>query len=219
MILGLIVLIIGIICLVNEMNLGFKIEFEIVWPLVVMLFSIYRIVKLKKFSFCYTLFAIIGFWYTLYYFNIIKVSLDIYMWPIIFIILGISIITSKLNWNKKFEMTKGTVSKDGRLSFNGIFGAIQEIVKVNDFKGCVANGIFGSVDLDLRNITINDNVTIDANSVFGGIDLIMPEEYNIVVNSFAIFGGNENKTKHPFDENKKTIYVNCVSIFGGTDIK
>lgn len=46
----------------------------------------------------------------------------------------------------------------------------------------------------------------------------MPEEYN-VVNSFSIFGENDNKIKQAYNKDKKTIYVNCVFIFGEADIK
>ena len=60
---------------------------------------------------------------------------------------------------------------------------------------------------------------IKFNWIFAGIDLVMPEDYNVVVNSFAVFGGNDNKIKREFDDSKKTININCVSIFGGTDIK
>lgn len=222
MLVGLIILLIGVIYLINEMNFGFKIEFDLIWPLLVMLFSFGTMIKHKKFSFWYSLFGFIGFWYTLYYFNILKVSISDFLWPLILITMGLAIINSKITWDQKVkdaELTSGTIAKDGRLNFNGIFGGVEETINLKDFKGCVANGIFGGVELDLRKVEIKENVTIDANSIFGGIDLTMPEDYNVVVNSFAIFGGNDNKIKREFDEKKKTIYVNCVSIFGGTDIK
>ncbi|HPF83279.1 MAG TPA: LiaF-related protein [Bacilli bacterium] len=222
MIVGLIILILGIVCLINEMNLGIKIEFDLLWPLVMIVFSLGYMIKNKKLGFWSTLFMFIGIWYTLYYFNIITVSLDEYLWPVILIILGGAIISSKISWDNKAKEGKSYCkvdSKDGKLTYDGIFGGIKETVKKTDFVGCIINAIFGSVELDLREIKVEDNITIDANSIFGGIDLRVPDDYNIVVNSFAIFGGNENKADKKFDEKRKTIYINCVSIFGGTEIK
>lgn len=134
-------------------------------------------IKNKKFSFWYSIIDFIGIWYSLYYFDILTANLEKYLWPIILIILVCAIISNKASWNKKvvdLNKTCGLEGKDGRLSFNGIFG---------------------------------------------GIDLIMPEDYNVIVNSFAVFGGNDNKINREFNEIKKTIYINCVSIFGGADIK
>lgn len=222
MVLGIIILIMGIIILINELNLGFNIEFSLVWPVALLIFSLISMIKNNKVSFWYTVFAFIGLWYTLYYFDLIKVSLNELLWPAILIILGCAIISNKHTWNKRTKENKnttGVVKKNGKLNFNGIFGGVEEIISDKDFKGCIANAIFGAVELDLTKIKIKDNVTIDANSIFGGVDLKMPEDYNIVINSFAIFGGNDNKIKREFDESKKTIYINCVSIFGGTEIK
>lgn len=222
MLAGIIILLLGIVFLINEMNLGFQLEFDLVWPVVLMVVTLGLMIKNRKIGFWHLLFMVIGAWYTLYYFDIIRVTLEDYLWPVFLIILGGAIISSKCLWNKKVkaaETTCGVLAKDGRLNFNGIFGGVKEIVKNSDFKGCVANGIFGGVELDLTKIKIDENVTIDANSIFGGIELFMPEDYNVVVNSFAIFGGNDNKINKAYDKDKKTIYVNCISIFGGTDIK
>lgn len=219
---GILIIFIGVVALVNEMNLGFQIESALFWPAILIIFAAYMMFKNKKFSFWYSVLAFIGVWYTLYYFDIVTANLENYFWPVILIFLGLGIISNKLSWNNKIRTestTCATKGKDGRLNFNGIFGGVKEIVKNNDFKGCIINAIFGGVELDLREIKVKDNVVIDANSIFGGVDLIMPEDYNVVVNSFAVFGGNDNKIRRQFDDNKKTIYVNCVSIFGGADIK
>ena len=222
MFIGILIIFIGIIALVNEMNLGFQIEYDLIWPMMLIIFSVYMMIKNKRFSFWYSVFGFIGIWYSLYYFDIVTANLENYFWPIILIILGCAIISNKASWNKKvvdLSKTCAIEGKDGRLNFNGIFGGVTERIRNNDFKGCIVNAIFGGAELDLRDVKIKDNVVIDANSIFGGIDLIMPEDYNVVVNSFAVFGGNDNKINRAFDEKKKTIYINCVSIFGGADIK
>jgi len=222
MFIGILIIFIGLIALINEMNLGFQIEYDLVWPMLMIIFSVYMMIKNKKFSFWYSIMGFIGAWYVLYYFDIITASLENYFWPVVLIILGFAIIANKASWNKKvseISSTCATKGKDGRLNFNGVFGGVTERVKNNDFKGCIANAIFGGVELDLRDIKIKDDAIIDANSIFGGVDLVMPEDYNVVVNSFAVFGGNDNKIDRKFDDSKKTIYINCVSIFGGAEIK
>lgn len=48
---------------------------------------------------------------------------------------------------------------------------------------------------------------------------MIPEGYNVSLQSSNFFGGNENKCQNEYNSQHKTIHVYCVSIFGGTDLK
>ncbi len=87
------------------------------------------------------------------------------------------------------------------------------------FNGATITAVFGSVDLDLRQAIINEDIYISATAVFGGIDLMVPSNVRVEMATTPIFGGASNKTNRPLDENPPTIYINSTNIFGGTEVK
>lgn len=86
------------------------------------------------------------------------------------------------------------------------------------FKGCNMDAIFGSIKLDLRNADINKEAIIKASSIFGDIELLLPEDINVALKSTPIFGSISNKLRNNKD-NKKTIYIDAFTLFGGINIR
>ena len=80
------------------------------------------------------------------------------------------------------------------------------------------NAIFGAIKCDLSNIKINEDTIVNINSIFGGVDLLVPNDVDIKVNSTPIFGGVSDDRKVKIKNNKPTLYVNAVCVFGGIDI-
>ena len=71
MIVGVIILLIGIYCLIGIFNPSFQLDFEIVWPLVLIAISIYYIIKEEKLDFTKLLMLFIGLWFLLENTNLI----------------------------------------------------------------------------------------------------------------------------------------------------
>lgn len=90
--------------------------------------------------------------------------------------------------------------------------SIQEIK--SDFK---VTSIFGGVELDLRDVTLKEDLMIDCFCLFGGVDIRLPENVKLEISGTPIFGGIENKYRNK-EDSKVTIYVNHVTIFGGMDL-
>lgn len=218
MILGIIILTIGILYLISVLNPEFIINYSLVWPIILILVCLYTIYKNKKLDMIPGIGLFIGilifgvncgFWSSFAY----KLIL-----PGILIVVGLSIIISSISFKKNKEK-KIENNKEGILTYNGILAGIEEKVTQTNFKEININSIFGGVDLDLRKIETKEDITINVYSIFGGTTLLMPEGFNIKVNSTAILGGNDNKVKNEYKSKQKTIYINCMSIFGGCEIK
>ena len=218
MILGIIILIIGILYLISVLNPEFVINYSLVWPIALILLCLYSIVKNKKVDMVPGIGLFIGI--LIFGVNCDFWSSDAYelIIPGALIIIGLTIIISSIgfnrNRNKKIES-----SPAGRFTYNGILAGIEEKVTEKDFKGANIYAIFGGVDLDLRQIELKEDVVINAYSIFGGTSLLVPDNYNVKVNSTAILGGNDNKVHNEENKKQKTIYINCLSIFGGCEIK
>ena len=142
-------------------------------------------------------------------------SQDVILWstiwkvfiPVIIIVVGLSVIFS----NRKIRKPKAN-AKSYVAVFSGIEETIDEIK--SDFQ---VTSIFGSVELDLRDVKLKNDLVIDCFTLFGGIDIHLPKDVKVEVSGLPIFGGLDSKYKSS-ESSKYTIYVNHTTIFGGIDL-
>lgn len=93
-------------------------------------------------------------------------------------------------------------------------------VRLEDhFSGTNLSAIFGGLVLDIRDVDISGDVTINATAVFGGIDIYVPRGVRVKVNNVPVFGGVSNKSGYQADAGAPVIYLNSTTMFGGIDIK
>lgn len=141
--------------------------------------------------------------------------------PIILIILGVSFIF-KNSFNNKVndeikKLNKGDKNKDNIVAIMS-----GQDIRITDekYEGYNLTAIFGGINLDLRDATIEKDIVINAVSVFGGTDILVPDDVKVKVVSSSIFGGVDQKKKRDSDSKKEhTIYINATCVFGGVDIK
>lgn len=104
----------------------------------------------------------------------------------------------------------------------GIFGEADEKVINDNFEGCTCISLFGSVDLDLSDLKLKDDIYIKTKSIFGGVDIFLPEGVNVITSGISILGGTENKVKKSSSKEKKkvvNVYIESFCLFGGAEIK
>lgn len=136
--------------------------------------------------------------------------------PFILIVIGVSLIFNDICKRKITEKIKEVNTKN--LEHIVATFSEQKVDKDGEkFNGNNLDAIFGSVELDLRKASIENNTVIKASTIFGGIDILVPDNVTVKVKSTAIFGGVDNKSKNK--ENKTTIYIDAFCLFGGIDIK
>jgi len=213
MLLGIIIVIIGFSCLLE--NLGISINWGILVSLLLILSCFYLILRDKKITFWSIILFIIGMWNLLLNLNVVTLEFSGILWPILLVLTGISIIFNKL----KLKNIRRNEKENKTLVFNGIFSGCVEKIINEDVQEIKVRAIFGGVELDLTNLKITENLNIHVYSIFGGVDLLLSDDYNIVVSSTSIFGGVENKHNSKEEKNKKNININIINIFGGTDLK
>ena len=214
MFIGLIFILIGLLFLTSIIAPDFTIDFSRVFPLILIASSLYYIIKGRKFTLANTIFLYLGIWFLLDGLNIIKGELSNAFFPLILIIIGIFIVIESLKVKKVFKR-----NDDNLKNYYGIFSGLEERVTDFSFKGANIYSIFGGVDLDLRNLELKEDITINAYSIFGGTSIFVNDNFKVKLNSFALFGGNENKTISADKKKNHTITINAYSIFGGTEVK
>ncbi len=101
-----------------------------------------------------------------------------------------------------------------------LFGG-RNIHLSEEFTGTEVTTVFGGYKLDLRDATLpRGRAVIDMNTVFGGAQVIVPEDWNVIVENRSIFGGFEDRTRHPAESvGINDVIFRGTTMFGGVQIR
>lgn len=144
--------------------------------------------------------------------------------PLFFIILGVYIILKK----RKVDTSEGFTTETSKLNRDkiddvSIFGGGTKIISSNNFQGGNITAIFGGSEINLINCQLaeGDNV-LDVLCVFGGTTIILPKEWDVVINVTSILGGFSNKAiRNPsvVIDQSRTLHIKGLAMFGGGEVK
>ncbi len=211
---GVILIIIGIVWGLNALEItNIDIFFEGWWAFIIIIPSFIGLLTEKNKS-DNALGLFLGILLFLGAREIIEIDL---IWklfvPIALIVIGVSCIFK----NKDRDNNK--VDKNGKTECLAMFSS-QKIKPVDDsIKKIEVTALMGSVTCDLTELKINEDIKIEAASIFGTVNLIMPDNVEIKIKSFSLFGGVTEKQNNNKSKNSKVIYLDSTSIFGGINIK
>lgn len=139
--------------------------------------------------------------------------------PVILIVVGLSMLMKDVLKSKVAKEIKKFHGKTGDKEYWATFSGQNVNFAKEKFEGCRLEAVFGGIKCDLREAKIEEDVLIRASSVFGGITIYAPENVNVQVISTAMFGGTTNRREKTVDKDKKTLFIETTSIFGGVEIK
>lgn len=160
------------------------------------------------------------------------------IFSVIIIALGIYVLAKKkghtsYNYYKEYNMsgTEAEVSDKqkyssasmDRIDDVSIFGGGQKFIMSNNFQGGNITAIFGGSEIDLTRCKLAPGEQVlEVVAIFGGTTLIVPKEWNVVIDVLPLFGGfshkgmrNPNIVTNP----ESTLIIKGVVIFGGGEIK
>ena len=143
-----------------------------------------------------------------------------YLWPLLLIILGLSILLSKNNHNKK-QILSGdkSTSNDETLNINTIFSGIEHRVDSRNFAGGEVNCLFAGVEIDLRQTKLkNDTTFLKLYVALGEIVLRVPNDIILEINGSPFLAGFENNAKQTIDSSSKILKIKYSAIMGSIEI-
>jgi predicted membrane protein len=238
-VLGFILLIIGILFLLDNLNyLYFDIPHIIFsFPAILIIVGILILVNSEKKGLG-VLFIIIGaIWLLPRIFPWISINGGI-IFSILVIALGIYILTkrrgvSRYNYNvNKRSSTGQTDASDTAAGYSqetdriddvAIFGGGHKLISSDNFQGGNITAIFGGSEIDLTRCKMAPGKHIlEVTAIFGGTTLIVPKEWNIVINVLPLFGGFSHKGMRGPNvviNPESTLIIKGVVIMGGGEIK
>lgn len=139
------------------------------------------------------------------------------IWPVMLVILGISLLTSS---TRRKKALKGSL-KD-LVNITTVFSGNEEKVESKEFRGGIITTIFGGTELDLRYAGISsEGCELDITTVFGGVTIIVPENWRLHTSGTPFLGALENKTMNAFepDDDSPVLNIHYFVMFGGIEIK
>jgi hypothetical protein len=202
--LGGIVILLGFLLLLDSTDIVTFDGFDVFIAGVLVLYGGYRLVTERaRHLFWPTTFVLVGTGWLLVEFDVLTGSEASQFWPLLVVVLGVSIVVGRRRAGWSIE-TKSNSGSDG-----------ETAVSFDDHD-LVA--IFEDARLDLRDIDVETPIHVDALALFGDVELIVPEEWVVVPETVAVFGGlTDRRRTRPAGE--PDLVVSGVSVFGDIDLR
>jgi hypothetical protein len=143
-------------------------------------------------------------------------------WPLALIGAGLLMLWSRLAPARRETPNIPPAAQESALNEDAIFCGVERKVTTDDFRGGHVSAMFGGVAIDLRQADMRgDSAVVDVTSMFGGIEFKIPRNWIAVSQVAAIFGGFGNKSVPPSPgmPGVKRLYIKGAAVFGGVEVK
>ncbi|UJL46338.1 hypothetical protein KFZ58_18650 [Virgibacillus sp. NKC19-16] len=211
--LGLFFLVFGFGFLLNQADvIDFGQVLSTWWPLILVVIGIMQLFSRTQSSkISGFLFLFVGIFFFVN--QSFDLNLASYLFPLIFIFIGIIIIFTRGNRGK-------TPHTDGNLNTFALFSGAEIRSQSKNFRGGSVTAIFGGAEIDLRDAVIADGATLDLTTVMGGASIMVPENVHVEVSGTPILGGWEDSTRKAREDDEVVVLkLNCLTILGGAEIR
>jgi predicted membrane protein len=147
------------------------------------------------------------------------------LWPVIFVAIGAYILVRHKNqMGKQDEPTQETgPAIEDKIDDVTIFGGSVKNIRSQKFRGGRITAIFGGADYTFSDADLeNGQATIDVLVLFGGTKMVVPPDWDVIIDVVPVFGGfaDSRKTFHKIQINtNKRLIIKGMTVFGGGEIK
>jgi hypothetical protein len=139
------------------------------------------------------------------------------LWPVVLVILGASMVVAALR-----GPASAAKLADGASTLRAFAlwsGATRKVVS-EDFRGGEVTAIMGGHDIDLRPARIAGGpAVIDLFVWWGGVDIRVPPDWKVTNEALALLGGVDDKTRAPEGEAKGHLILKGLIIMGGVEAR
>jgi Domain of unknown function (DUF5668)/Cell wall-active antibiotics response 4TMS YvqF len=221
-VIGAFIIVIGLLALIDKMNIFESIHFFQFWPTIFIAVGILKILHSKARSSIFIGGGLIffGVVMTLKHLGFLHINLWDW-WPVILIAVGGFIIFKDRGVNSAsstFLSDELVSDDDSTLDISVVMGGNKTVSNSQNFKGGDITAIMGGVELDLRGASIQSDAVLNLWATWGGIVIKIPEDWSVVNRGAAIMGGIEDKSFSNSTANKRLI-ITGMAIMGGVEIK
>lgn len=192
------------------------------WPLMFILFGLMKVLDSQApgGKLAGAVLIVVGAGLTLRGMGVIYFSWQT-VWPVLLIIVGLSVLRRALERKERGAGGANlTLSKDESsvVDVTAILGGVERQVVTPTFRGGEATAIMGGCVLDLRQSGLEGEAVVNVFALMGGITLRVPVDWTVVLNGTPIIGGFDEKTASPAAGTKRLV-VRGYAIMGGVEVR
>ncbi len=222
---GIVIIAIGIILLLGTLGLDMDISIGDFWPVILIAIGIKIMAthtNSKDIFWGFFLF-ILGVMFQLRRLDLFYFSLHD-VWPFVLIYIGIHIIISggkkhHAHQEPKHKKITKENSDGDKINISAILGGGEYRYSNKKLKGGGISAIMGGCEIDLRDSDFEGKeMIINVLALMGGIEIMVPQNWNVVIEATPILGSIENKTK-TLNGTTKKLFITGEAIMGGVEIK
>jgi predicted membrane protein len=179
---------VGASFLLTNLNiLPFSVGIAEWWPMFIVVGGIVILLSDVK-NYLWALLVIaLGIIFQLKQLGVVSVNPWQLFWPAVIIVIGISIMMSRAT-------PKQRIASHEREDITAVLSGSETRVQSKDYRGSRVIAVCGGAMIDLREVTIKKEATLDLFAFWGGIEIYCPKEVIVRNSTSVILGGVENAT-------------------------
>lgn len=218
-ILGVMVIALGLIFLLDNLDIfdiGRVIGF---WPIMFILFGVLKLSDTKSGNGTLVGGVLISLGVAMVLNNLGYINFSMRAaWPVLIIIVGVGVVYKSLTRSRSIDLDKGSDGSDSVVDATAILGGFERRISTPNFRGGEITVLMGGCDLDLRGSSMEGEAIVNVFAAMGGITLKVPPDWTVVLHGTPIMGGFDEKTIAPPDGSKRLI-IRGYAIMGGVEVR
>ncbi len=218
LILGAVVVALGIVFLLDEMNVIEASQVLKWWPALALTWGLMMLTGFccRRHVTAGVLVTIFSGWMLLQRAGVVQHS-PWSLWPVALVILGGSMVIAALRGRAS---TDALEEGAGTLRAFALWSGAGRKVVSDDFRGGEITAVMGGHEIDLRPAKIASGpAVIDVFIWWGGVDLRVPPDWKVTNEALALLGGVDDKTRAPEGEAKGHLVIKGLIVMGGMEVK
>jgi predicted membrane protein len=118
------------------------------------------------------------------------------------------------------EASEGGKSRNDFFEVNNVMGGSKKGYSFSELKGGIINCVMGGADINLTKTTLKDGASIDVFLLMGGAKIIVPKDWNVILDTSNIMGDSKDKNggSQSTEDVSKTLKINGLIVMGGLEV-
>lgn len=215
-VLGVAIIIIAVIVLLANINIGFARELVASWwPLLLVSLGLYMLWSDRNNLVWGMIVTGVGIGLLINTLGVFGLSFGDVFVPIVLLALGAAVLMGAFGRDE----VRDRQSSRPEETVSAVLGGATTRNSAGDYRGGAVNAVLGGVDLDLSKATIKKEAVLQVWVLMGGVTLRVPEGVIIKQRTVNILGGIDDKTASTKDAGAPVLYIDGMVTMGGVDIK
>jgi predicted membrane protein len=229
---GLFIIGVGLIALLDNLNLFDSRLIRPYWPLVFVVAGLVRLAQWRRRHGALAGVAFIGVGTLLTLHNLGYIGFQVRdWWPVLLILGGISLLVRGPRRRDRTGFagfdggrrgrhgaTEERLEHGSRVDVSATLAALVLKNDSQDFQGGEISAMMGSVEIDLRQAAIVTEAVLHLSIIMGGVEIKVPRDWSVTVNGMPMLGGIDDKTVPPITPGKRLVVEGSI-FMGGVEIE